>query len=68
MLIEARSWSSERAARKRVSFGGGDVQALPFRDESFRLVVALGVVPWVSNPRAALLEMGRVLEPGAYWS
>jgi ubiquinone/menaquinone biosynthesis C-methylase UbiE len=66
MLIEARSWSGEGAARRRVSFGAGDVQALPFRDESFRLVVALGVVPWASDPRAALLEMGRVLEPGGF--
>jgi ubiquinone/menaquinone biosynthesis C-methylase UbiE len=66
MLIEARSWSGEGAARRRVSFGAGDVQALPFRDESFRLVVALGVVPWASHPRAALLEMGRVLEPEGF--
>jgi SAM-dependent methyltransferase len=59
-------WSGEGAARRRVSFGAGDVQALPFRDESFRLVVALGVVPWVSHPRTALLEMGRVLEPEGF--
>jgi len=66
MLIEARSWSGEGTARGRVSFGAGDVQALPFRDGSFRLVVALGVVPWASHPRAALLEMGRVLEPEGF--
>lgn len=66
MLIEARSWSGEGATRRRVSFGASDVEALPFRDESFRIVVALGVIPWAKHPRAALLEMGRVLDPEGF--
>jgi SAM-dependent methyltransferase len=43
-----------------------DVQCLDFNSEQFQLVVALGVVPWVPDPRAAVQEMARVLEPGGH--
>lgn len=43
-----------------------DVQALPFPDEHFDLVVALGVLPWVPSPRIATEEMSRVLKPGGH--
>jgi ubiquinone/menaquinone biosynthesis C-methylase UbiE len=38
-----------------------DVQRLDFNKERYRLVVALGVVPWVPDPPAAVREMARVL-------
>lgn len=41
-----------------------DAHALPFPDACYDVVVALGVVPWVQSPTAALAEMARVLEPG----
>ena len=43
-----------------------DVHELPFDDETFDLVVALGVVPWLHTPGQALSEMARVLRPGGY--
>jgi ubiquinone/menaquinone biosynthesis C-methylase UbiE len=32
----------------------------------YRLVLALGVVPWLHSPSVALREMAKVLEPGGY--
>jgi ubiquinone/menaquinone biosynthesis C-methylase UbiE len=43
-----------------------DAHALPFRDAAFRLVIALGVIPWLHSPRTAIREMARVLQPGGY--
>jgi D-aspartate ligase len=44
----------------------GDAHQLPFADETFSLVVALGVVPWVHSAQLAVAEMARVLRPGGY--
>jgi ubiquinone/menaquinone biosynthesis C-methylase UbiE len=43
-----------------------DVQALPFEECGFDLVVALGVVPWVSSPATAIDEMARVTKAGGH--
>jgi ubiquinone/menaquinone biosynthesis C-methylase UbiE len=43
-----------------------DVQRLDMDDERYRLVVALGVVPWVPDPPGAVREMTRVLEVGGH--
>jgi len=50
--------------QKRVSVRQADVHALPFPTEHFDLVVAVGVIPWLHSPAAALVELGRVLRPG----
>jgi ubiquinone/menaquinone biosynthesis C-methylase UbiE len=42
----------------------GDVLDLEFPDGTFSVVVALGVLPWLSEPTRALQEMARVLRPG----
>jgi SAM-dependent methyltransferase len=44
---------------------GGEAYALPFRDESFDLVLSLGVFALVSEPLRMLREVARVLRPGA---
>ena len=52
-----------REASERVpeaSFEPGDVQALPFADGSFDLVVCTEVLEHVADPRAALVELRRV--------
>jgi len=43
-----------------------DVHALAYPDDTFELIVALGVVPWLHSPRLALAEMARVLVPGGH--
>lgn len=44
----------------------GDATALAFPDESFDLVVALGVLPWLEDPHAAVREMARVTRRGGH--
>jgi ubiquinone/menaquinone biosynthesis C-methylase UbiE len=48
----------------RVSMG--DAHALPFHDDSFILLIALGLIPWVHSPERAVREMARVVRPGGY--
>ena len=54
----------EAGLKNRIFTGIGDVHALDFRDQSFDLVLALGVLPWLHSPRTAMMEISRVLRPG----
>jgi len=60
--------TSQRMAQaglaERVTVRTADVHALPFEAGSFDLVVAVGVIPWLHSPAAAVQEMARVLRPG----
>jgi ubiquinone/menaquinone biosynthesis C-methylase UbiE len=53
-------------AGAQVAVGIGDIHALPFRDDSFALLVALGVLPWLPALDKPLNEMARVLRPGGH--
>jgi ubiquinone/menaquinone biosynthesis C-methylase UbiE len=44
----------------------GDATALAFDDQTFDLVVALGVLPWLADPQQAVREMARVTRPGGH--
>lgn len=50
----------------RVSAQRGDVQSLPFDDESFDLALALGVLPWVPSAAIAVAELSRVVRRGGH--
>jgi 2-polyprenyl-3-methyl-5-hydroxy-6-metoxy-1,4-benzoquinol methylase len=50
----------------RVTVDVGDVHSLQFDSGAFDLVVALGVVPFLHDPQAALDEMARVARPGGW--
>jgi ubiquinone/menaquinone biosynthesis C-methylase UbiE len=50
------------AARLRV----GDAHELRWDDESFSVVLALGVLPWLHTPELGLREVARVLRPGGH--
>ena len=43
-----------------------DVHALPFQAETFDVVIAIGVIPWLHSERLALEQIQRVLKPGGY--
>ena len=43
-----------------------DINELTYENQSFDLVVALGVVIWLHDLRKALVEIARVLTPGGY--
>ncbi len=56
----------DRAAQEGLTIGvvRAEAQALPVADDAFELVVALGLLPWLDEPAAALREFRRVLAPG----
>src|SRR5437016_9056616 len=47
----------------RVQASLADVHALPFSQEKFDVVIAIGVIPWLHDEDLALREMQRVLKP-----
>src|SRR5207237_3586836 len=50
----------------RVQASLADVHALPFSQEKFDVVIAIGVIPWLHDEDLALREMQRVLKPAGY--
>jgi ubiquinone/menaquinone biosynthesis C-methylase UbiE len=65
MLDATRNRAIETGVVSRVTTQIGGVQAIPFPDESFDLVLALGVLPWLPQVEKPLREMFRVLRPGS---
>lgn len=53
-----------RFDKTRLSLCRGDVESLPFRDETFDSVVSVGAIEYFPNPREALKEMARVVKTG----
>jgi ubiquinone/menaquinone biosynthesis C-methylase UbiE len=66
MLDTMRQRADAAGVAHRVRPLAADAHHLPFDDGAFRLVVALGVVPWLRSAPLAVAEMTRVLEPGGY--
>ncbi|MCL5670859.1 MAG: class I SAM-dependent methyltransferase [Acidobacteria bacterium] len=64
MLNETRRLVVRAGVAARVRTALGDVHQLSFKDNTFAMVIALGVIPWLHSPGGALQEMARVLEPG----
>ena len=70
--VDAIDGSDEMLSRVRnrghanVRPSRGDVNTLAYDSGTFDLVVALGVLPWISSPRVAIGEIQRVLRPGGY--
>jgi len=54
--------------RGRVAVVQGDAQELPFGDESFDRVVSTCLLHHVVDPMAVLMEVRRVMQPGAEFS
>lgn len=63
-LIHERAVRAGVDARLHVS--AADVTGLAFTAGCFDLAIALGVLPWLADPRAAVGEMVRVVRPGGY--
>jgi SAM-dependent methyltransferase len=63
-LTAGRIAEAGHADRVRVS--RGDALALEFEPETFALVLALGVLPWVEAPERMLVEAARVARSGGY--
>src|SRR5439155_26529871 len=63
MLVKARAAAEERGAAN-VVFVEGEAEQLPFRDESFDVVISNGVIDLIPDKDAVFGELFRVLAPG----
>jgi SAM-dependent methyltransferase len=63
MLAKARAAAGEAGATN-VEFVAGEVERLPFDDESFDVVIANGVIDLIPDKDAVFSEIYRVLAPG----
>jgi arsenite methyltransferase len=63
MLAKARAAATEMGA-SNVEFVEGEVERLPFRADSFDVVLSNGVIDLVPDKDAVLSELYRVLRPG----
>jgi ubiquinone/menaquinone biosynthesis C-methylase UbiE len=61
MVQAASARVREAGLKESVEVSVADVHALPFAPGTFDLVVAVGVIPWLHAPAAAIEEMARVL-------
>jgi 2-polyprenyl-3-methyl-5-hydroxy-6-metoxy-1,4-benzoquinol methylase len=64
MVATATALMERQGLHDRVAVRQADVHELPFADGRFGLVVALGLLPWLHDPAAAVAELARVLAPG----
>jgi ubiquinone/menaquinone biosynthesis C-methylase UbiE len=67
MVDSARSKAAAAGLGDRIRVGLGDAHELDFEDESFDLVVALGVVSWLHDPSRGLAEVSRILKGGGHF-
>jgi len=66
-MVDATRERARRGGQEhRVRSNLGDVHALGFPNETFGLVLAIGVFPWLSSIEQPLQEMYRVIRPGGY--
>jgi SAM-dependent methyltransferase len=63
MAAEARR-RARAAGLDNAAFAVGAGEELPFADGSFDLVLGIGYIAYFADPRAALAELRRVLQPG----
>ena len=56
----------QRGIVNRINVCTGDVHELSYENNSFDLIIALGVIPWLHDFKKALTEIKRVTKPGGY--
>lgn len=66
MVRLARGLAVDAGVEACVDVVLADALLLPFVNDSFDLVVALGLLPWLHDPKPAVAEMARVLRPGGW--
>ncbi len=66
MVNIARSNWEKAGGIQGVTFHVGDAEDLSFGSNSFGLVIAIGLIGWLTAKQQALMEMHRVIRPGGY--
>jgi ubiquinone/menaquinone biosynthesis C-methylase UbiE len=64
MLERARRVARERGVEDQVELSSADVERLPFGDGEFDLCISFAGLHCFPDPRAAVLEIARVVRPG----
>jgi ubiquinone/menaquinone biosynthesis C-methylase UbiE len=64
MIEASRDLVVKRCEGKRVDAAVADIENLPFREESFDLVIAAGVIEYLASDEKALCGLYRILRPG----
>jgi SAM-dependent methyltransferase len=62
----ARQTAARAGVSEYVHVADADARRLPFESDRFDLVIAIGVLPWIAEPRASVCEMARVVRPGGH--
>ncbi len=66
MISRTRQHADEAGVGHQVITSNRDVHDLGFPDETFSLILEVGVAPWVHSLDKAMREVARVLRPGGY--
>jgi len=66
MLDSTRQLAVQAGVQSSVSTSLCDAHNLAFKDATFGLVLAIGVIPYLHSPQKTLREMARVLKPGGF--
>jgi ubiquinone/menaquinone biosynthesis C-methylase UbiE len=66
MVDLTRAEARRAGVSARLKASVGDAVHLEFPDAAFRLVMAVGVIPWIHSELQGLREMARVLESGGH--
>jgi SAM-dependent methyltransferase len=66
MLDLTRQNALQAEVSEQVSAGLGDAHQLPYPDESFHVVIAMGVTPFLHSLPVAMREMTRVVKANGY--
>jgi hypothetical protein len=66
MLDLTRQKAQQADVSDQVSAGLGDAHQLPYADESFHVVIAMGVSPFLHSLPVAMREMTRVVKANGY--
>jgi ubiquinone/menaquinone biosynthesis C-methylase UbiE len=66
MVLLAQEYAEQSGLGRKIHVTVGDAHKLIFEDESFNLVVALGVLHWLYDPKEAMFEIRRVLTTDGY--
>lgn len=66
MIKLARQHADDAGVGDRIITSTRDVHDLKFADNSFSLIIKMGVAPWLHSLDKAVREVTRVLRPGGY--
>src|SRR5205085_8713949 len=64
MIRQAHLNAIESGTADIIEANVGDVYSLAFNDNSFDLVFAIGLLPWLAQAELAIRELARVTKPG----